>query len=54
VFVDDMEHNLGPARAVGLTVVHHRDAPTTVAELGRLFAEALSPREERVPSGSGE
>lgn len=39
VFVDDMEHNLKPAREAGLTVVHHTEAGKTVAELERLFAD---------------
>jgi putative hydrolase of the HAD superfamily len=50
VFVDDMDHNLEPARAVGLIVVHHTDADRTVTELERLFADALSPAGDSVPS----
>jgi putative hydrolase of the HAD superfamily len=48
VFVDDMDHNLDPARDVGLKVVHHKDAERTVAELDRLFADALGRQAESV------
>jgi putative hydrolase of the HAD superfamily len=41
VFVDDLEQNLAPARELGMTVVLHRDAATTIPELERLF-DALS------------
>lgn len=37
VFVDDMAMNLGPARELGMAVVHHTDAARTVAELERLL-----------------
>ncbi|MTD45881.1 HAD-IA family hydrolase [Conexibacter sp. W3-3-2] len=37
VFVDDQEVNLPPARALGITAVHHTDADATVAELRRLL-----------------
>ena len=46
VFVDDFEENLGPARALGMTVVQHDPlAPErTVAELERLFdVDGLAP-----------
>jgi epoxide hydrolase-like predicted phosphatase len=36
VFVDDLEFNLPPARELGMAVVHHVDAGTTLAELRRL------------------
>jgi putative hydrolase of the HAD superfamily len=36
VFVDDLEFNLPPARELGMAVVHHVDAETTLAELERL------------------
>jgi epoxide hydrolase-like predicted phosphatase len=36
VFVDDLAFNLDPARELGMAVVHHTDAQTTLAELGRL------------------
>lgn len=36
VFVDDHQHNLPPARALGMTVIHHVEAAATVAELRRL------------------
>lgn len=50
VFVDDTEHNLEPARALGLTIVHHTDAERTLAELHRLFADALNQRGKRISS----
>jgi putative hydrolase of the HAD superfamily len=37
VFVDDMPTNLGPAREVGMAVVHHVDPASTIRELERLF-----------------
>jgi epoxide hydrolase-like predicted phosphatase len=36
VFVDDLGGNLKPARALGMTTVLHRDAPTTIAALREL------------------
>jgi epoxide hydrolase-like predicted phosphatase len=36
VFVDDLAFNLAPARELGMAVVHHTDARTTLAELDRL------------------
>jgi putative hydrolase of the HAD superfamily len=42
VFVDDLAANLPPAAALGMTVVHHVDTRTTLAELDRLFAGRLS------------
>jgi putative hydrolase of the HAD superfamily len=36
VFVDDLAFNLDPARELGMAVVHHTDAASTLAELGRL------------------
>ena len=41
VFVDDLEHNLAPAREVGMAVVHHVEAARTIAELERLLAVEL-------------
>jgi epoxide hydrolase-like predicted phosphatase len=41
VFVDDLPHNLAPAEAAGIAVVHHTDAATTIAELRRLFGVEL-------------
>jgi putative hydrolase of the HAD superfamily len=41
VFVDDFEHNLEPARALGMATVHHTDAPRTVAALEDLLAVPL-------------
>jgi epoxide hydrolase-like predicted phosphatase len=37
VYVDDLPGNLKPARALGMTTVHHRDAASTIAELERIF-----------------
>jgi HAD superfamily hydrolase (TIGR01509 family) len=36
VFVDDLAFNLDPARELGMAVVHHTSAATTLAELDRL------------------
>jgi putative hydrolase of the HAD superfamily len=36
VFVDDLAFNLDPARQLGMAVVHHTSAATTLAELERL------------------
>jgi putative hydrolase of the HAD superfamily len=36
VFVDDLAFNLDPARELGMAVVHHTAAETTLAELERL------------------
>jgi epoxide hydrolase-like predicted phosphatase len=36
VFVDDLAFNLDPARELGMAVVHHTEAGTTLAELERL------------------
>ena len=41
VFVDDLEHNLGPARELGLIAIHHRDSGETLAELERLTGVSL-------------
>jgi len=41
VFVDDLPGNLKPARALGMTTVHHRDAVTTIAELSGIFGVDL-------------
>ena len=37
VFVDDLRGNLKPARALGMTTVHHVDAATTIAQLSEIF-----------------
>jgi epoxide hydrolase-like predicted phosphatase len=42
VYVDDLPGNLKPARALGMTTVHHRDAVTTVTELSGIFGIDLS------------
>ncbi|MDE3070414.1 MAG: HAD family phosphatase [Acidobacteriota bacterium] len=49
VFVDDLVHNLAPARELGMAAVHHTDAASTIPELGRLFGLAL----DALPEGSG-
>lgn len=41
VFVDDLEHNLEPARELGLIAIHHRDTQETLGELERLTGVAL-------------
>jgi epoxide hydrolase-like predicted phosphatase len=38
VFVDDLAFNLDPARELGMAVVHHTAAATTLAELDELLA----------------
>jgi putative hydrolase of the HAD superfamily len=37
VFVDDLAFNLDPARELGMAVVHHTAAPTTLAQLDELL-----------------
>lgn len=37
VFVDDLRGNLKPARALGMTTLHHVDAATTIAQLSDIF-----------------
>ena len=37
VFVDDLAFNLEPAQELGMAVVHHTEAATTLAELDRLL-----------------
>ena len=41
VFVDDLPFNLEPAQDLGMAVVHHTDAASTVPELERLLGVAL-------------
>ena len=41
VFVDDLEHNLEPARQLGLIAIHHRDSQETLGELERLTGVSL-------------
>jgi putative hydrolase of the HAD superfamily len=43
VFVDDVAANLLPAKAMGMSVIHHVDTPETLAELEQLFAVAVLP-----------
>ncbi len=41
VFVDDLRGNLKPARALGMTTVHHVDTSTTIAQLSEIFGVDL-------------
>jgi putative hydrolase of the HAD superfamily len=41
VFVDDLPFNLPPARELGMAVVHHTDAETTILELERALGTPL-------------
>ena len=41
VFVDDLPFNLEPAQELGMAVVHHTDAASTVPELERLLGVGL-------------
>ncbi len=41
VYVDDLRGNLKPARALGMTTVHHTAADTTIAELEELLGISL-------------
>ena len=41
VFVDDLPFNLPPAQELGMAVVHHTDADTTILELERLLGTPL-------------
>ena len=43
VFVDDLAFNLDPARELGMAVVHHTSAATTLAELERLVGRRRDP-----------
>jgi HAD superfamily hydrolase (TIGR01509 family) len=40
-FVDDLPFNLKPARAQGMTTIHHKDSASTIAELERVFGISL-------------
>jgi putative hydrolase of the HAD superfamily len=42
VFVDDLPFNLPPAQKLGMAVVHHTQAETTIAELERLLGMPLA------------
>ncbi|MHB8490665.1 MAG: HAD family hydrolase [Solirubrobacteraceae bacterium] len=41
VFVDDLVHNLAPARELGMAAVHHTDASVTIPELEAHLGVAL-------------
>jgi epoxide hydrolase-like predicted phosphatase len=41
VYVDDLEHNLPPARELGMATVHHTDANKTIVELEDLLGVTL-------------
>jgi putative hydrolase of the HAD superfamily len=45
VYVDDLAHNLEPARDLGMATVHHTAAKTTIPELELLLGIALRARE---------
>jgi putative hydrolase of the HAD superfamily len=45
VYVDDLPHNLEPARDLGMATVHHTAAETTIPELERLLGTPLRPHE---------
>jgi epoxide hydrolase-like predicted phosphatase len=42
VFIDDLQHNVEAAEAVGMTGLHHTETESTVAELERIFGVSLS------------
>jgi epoxide hydrolase-like predicted phosphatase len=42
VYVDDLPHNLDPAKELGMATVHHTSAETTVPELERLLGLPLA------------
>lgn len=46
VYVDDLQHNLTPAQELGMAVVHHTSAETTIPELERLLGVELCAREK--------
>ena len=41
VFVDDLPHNLEPARELGMATVHHTRPETTLQQLERLLGTTL-------------
>jgi epoxide hydrolase-like predicted phosphatase len=41
VYIDDLPGNLKPARALGMTTLHHRSTPDTIATLRDLLGVAL-------------
>ncbi len=43
VYVDDLPFNLPPAEKLGMAIVHHTSAQTTIPELERLLGLSLSP-----------
>lgn len=47
VFIDDIAANLPPAQAMGMSVIHHTDTPTTLNELDTMFAGLLAPTANR-------
>jgi putative hydrolase of the HAD superfamily len=42
VYVDDIAGNLKPAKALGMTTVHHVESAATISELSKLFGLDLS------------
>jgi putative hydrolase of the HAD superfamily len=56
VYVDDLPHNLEPARRLGMATVHHTTAQSTIPQLERLLGVELgsaSSGDEGAPSGGG-
>jgi len=45
VFVDEIAHNLEPARQLGMTVVHHVESEATARKLQRLFGVNMGAEE---------
>ena len=43
VFVDDLPHNLEPARDLGMATVHHKEPESTLLDLERLLGIPLGP-----------
>jgi epoxide hydrolase-like predicted phosphatase len=50
VFVDDLPFNLPPAQELGMAIVHHTSAQSTIAELERLLGVALGTDGARDPA----
>jgi epoxide hydrolase-like predicted phosphatase len=50
VYVDDLPFNLTPAAELGMAVVHHTSAETTIPQLERLLGRTLRARGETEPT----
>jgi hypothetical protein len=48
VYVDDLPLNLAPAKDLGMAVIHHTSAKTTIPELERLLGVPLA-AQSRLP-----